>query len=83
MSSFSWMAGWSSSRNKRLHMPVAGLFNPLQRPDVSLVAGDEKRFAFEHFPQVARLAGENLREFLSRFEREYSVFGSNNTSSVG
>jgi hypothetical protein len=82
VSSFSWMAGWSSSSNKSLKMPGAGLFNPLQRPDVNLVASDDQRFEFEHFPQIARLAGENLREFLARFERKYSVSGSNNSSRV-
>lgn len=36
ISSFSWMAAWLSDA-RSIHIPVAGLFDPQQRPDVDLL----------------------------------------------
>jgi hypothetical protein len=49
VSTFSWLAAWLS-RAQSIHMPVAGLFNPAQRPDVDLLPVDDERYTFYEFP---------------------------------
>ena len=48
ISTFSWLAGWLSDAD-RIHMPLSGFFNPLQYPDVDLIAKDD-RFSYYLFP---------------------------------
>lgn len=49
ISTFSWMAAWLS-RADRIFMPLLGLFNPQQRPDVALTPLDDPRFIYDLFP---------------------------------
>ena len=56
VSSFSWLAGWLSSRANRIIMPLAGYFNPRQRPDVDLCPIGDARYEFYEFP-VHRFQG--------------------------
>lgn len=50
ISSFSWLAAFLSSNATQIHLPVAGLFNPKQRPDVDLLPFFDKRYHFHKFP---------------------------------
>jgi hypothetical protein len=49
VSTFSWLAGWLSDATS-VHLPVSGIFNPLQRPDIDLLPGDDSRYVFYDFP---------------------------------
>jgi len=48
VSTFSWVAGWLSQAES-LHLPVLGLFNPAQRPDVGLLPREDARFHYYGF----------------------------------
>ena len=48
ISSFSWVAAWLSDATK-IHVPVAGMLNPLQRPDIDLLPINDHRYLFYHF----------------------------------
>lgn len=45
VSTFSWLAAWLS-RAERIHMPMAGFFNPVQRPDLDFLPSEDGRFVF-------------------------------------
>jgi hypothetical protein len=45
VSSFSWLACWLSSA-QTIHMPVAGIFDPRQRPDINLLPLEDARYRF-------------------------------------
>lgn len=49
ISTFSWMAAWLSQAD-RIFMPVVGLFDPRQRPDIVLTPLDDDRFVYDLFP---------------------------------
>lgn len=49
ISTFSWIAAWLSDA-RRVFLPVAGLFNPGQRPEVNLLPVDHERYVFHAFP---------------------------------
>jgi hypothetical protein len=49
VSTFSWLAAWLS-RAERIIMPVDGLLNPIQFPDIDLLPLDDPRFVFYLFP---------------------------------
>ena len=48
VSTFSWVAAWLSQAES-IHLPVLGLFNPLQRPDVWMLPQDDVRYHFYGF----------------------------------
>lgn len=48
VSTFSWVAGWLSQAES-LHLPVLGMFNPAQRPDVALLPREDQRFHYYGF----------------------------------
>ena len=48
VSTFSWVAGWLSQAES-LHLPVLGMFNPAQRPDVGLLPRGDTRFHYYGF----------------------------------
>jgi hypothetical protein len=49
VSTFSWLAAWLSDAD-RVHLPVCGLFNPMQIPDIDLLPLADERYAFHLFP---------------------------------
>lgn len=49
VSSFSWLATWLSDA-ETIHLPVFGMFNPAQRPDIDLLPVDDVRYRFYRFP---------------------------------
>ncbi|RZJ12909.1 MAG: hypothetical protein EOP39_02340 [Rubrivivax sp.] len=48
LSTFSWMACWLSHA-QTIHMPVVGMFNPQQRPEIDLLPLDDGRYRFYEF----------------------------------
>lgn len=46
MSTFSWIAAWLGPDSTKVIMPLAGAFNPLQRPDWNLTPWSDERFTF-------------------------------------
>ncbi len=49
ISTFAWLAGWLS-RAESIHLPVAGMFHPGQRPDVDLLPLADPRYRFHLLP---------------------------------
>lgn len=49
ISTFSWLAAWLSNA-ERIHMPVLGLFHPLQARATNLLPLDDRRYRFTQFP---------------------------------
>ncbi|NEX22617.1 hypothetical protein G3480_20295 [Thiorhodococcus mannitoliphagus] len=50
VSTFSWLASWLSVNNQCIHMPMLGIFNPLQRPDTNFLPIGDSRYIFYRFP---------------------------------
>jgi len=57
VSTFSWLAGWLSNA-ETIHLPVAGLLHPHQRPDLDLLPVDDTRYRFVEVPP-ARYGGSD------------------------
>jgi hypothetical protein len=49
ISTFAWLAAWLSEA-ETVHLPVAGMFHPLQRPDVDLLPLADPRYRFHLLP---------------------------------
>lgn len=49
LSTFSWLAAWLSNA-RQIVLPVFGLFNPEQYPDVDLLPLGDDRYSFYQFP---------------------------------
>jgi hypothetical protein len=50
VSTYSWLAAWLSPIARSIHVPVLGLLNPRQRPDINLLPLEDERYAFYEFP---------------------------------
>lgn len=50
VSTFAWLAAWMSPDVKTIHMPVLGIYNQNQRPDVDLLPVNDPRYRFYLFP---------------------------------
>ena len=48
-STFSWLAAWLSEATE-IHLPVIGIFNPEQRPDIDLLPVTDGRYRYYRFP---------------------------------
>jgi hypothetical protein len=59
LSSFSWLASWLSEA-QTIHMPVVGIFNPQQRPDIDLLPLEDPRYRFYAF-EVRRWEASELQ----------------------
>jgi hypothetical protein len=49
VSTFSWLAAWLSQA-QMIVLPVNGIFNPMQRPDIDLIPPDDRRYKYYLFP---------------------------------
>lgn len=49
ISTFSWLAAWLSQAEE-IHLPIAGMFHPTQRPEVDLLPVTDPRYRFHLFP---------------------------------
>lgn len=49
ISTFSWLAAWLSEA-ETIHLPLAGMFHPKQRPDVDLLPLADARYRFHLLP---------------------------------
>lgn len=59
VSTFSWLAGWLG-RAETVHMPLLGIFNPRQRPDIWMIPEDP-RWCFYCFPPREWTASDTQR----------------------
>lgn len=64
VSTFSWLAAWLSPQVQQVFMPVSGIFNPAQRPDIDLLPLSDERYRFYGFPEVAWTAQEGQYDAL-------------------
>lgn len=64
VSTFSWLACWMSDTTRTIHMPLKGLFNPLQRPDVDLLPVGDHRYRFHAFPVERWTSSDEQRQRL-------------------
>lgn len=65
VSSFSWLAAWLSGRAQTIHMPLAGLFNPVQRSDIDLLPKGDSRWNFHPFSPDHFHASEEQKAILT------------------
>lgn len=49
VSTFGWLAAWLS-KAERIYLPVTGIFNPAQFPEIDLLPLDDLRYRFYLFP---------------------------------
>lgn len=61
-STFCWLAAWLSTTNQSIHMPLLGLFNPRQRPDVDLMPVGDSRYQYYGFAPCRWNGQPNLIE---------------------
>ena len=50
VSTFSWLATWLSPHVQQIFLPVSGIFNPAQRPDIDLLPLQDERYRYFEFP---------------------------------
>lgn len=50
VSTFSWLATWLSPYAQEIFLPLSGIFNPAQRPDIDLLPLQDDRYHFFDFP---------------------------------
>ncbi len=64
VSTFAWLASWLSPEATKIYLPVLGLFNPAQRPDVDLLPSGDRRYEFRPFPVLRYFATKEQKEWL-------------------
>ena len=64
VSTFSWLAAWLSDSVQQVHMPLAGLVHPEQRPDIDLASVDDPRWQFHRFEPSYFLGNEDQKAIL-------------------
>ena len=76
ISTFSWLAAWLS-KAETIHLPLIGMLNPRQRPDIALAPANDPRYRFHLFPerewvgndaQINALAGPDPSREITRIE---------------
>jgi hypothetical protein len=60
VSTFSWLAAWLSEA-AQIHLPVCGLFNPMQIPEIDLLPLADPRYAFHLFPITYAVLPDRVR----------------------
>jgi hypothetical protein len=53
VSSFAWMASFLSTKAQNIHLPLAGMFNPKDTPDLDLLPINDSRYVFHNVSKVA------------------------------
>jgi hypothetical protein len=67
VSSFSWLASWLSEAAETIHIPVAGLFNPIESDTMLLSPGDQRyRFYHVEFPSMETRQRISLEDWVSQ-----------------
>ncbi len=73
ISTFAWLASWLSNARK-IVLPVYGLFNPEQFPEINLLPLDDCRYEFYRFPVHAAVPVErvldNHRQLLGQWRHQ-------------
>jgi hypothetical protein len=67
VSTFSWIASWLGSSTSKVHMPLSGAFNRLQRPDWNLAPWSDARFHFYWLKPMKRTE-QPLVDYLGALE---------------
>lgn len=71
VSTFSFLAGLLSDNDTTIHMPVYGLFNREDRPELDYLVSD-KRFHFYKFPKIRWCySPEQIKHIVSKEDIEY------------
>ena len=65
ISSFSWFAAWLGAPNTEIHMPLAGILNPIQRPEIDLLPVGDQRYRMYWMHPVGRKPTKPLRDHLN------------------
>lgn len=71
VSTFSWLAAWLSTNTEQVFMPVSGIFNPAQRPDIDLLPVSDERYRFYDFPTEIWSARQGQLNDLVRHGKTY------------
>lgn len=74
VSTFSWLATWLSESVEQIFMPVSGIFNPRQRPDIDLLPLNDSRYHFFRFPERAWKATPHQLSELITTGKQYPEF---------
>ena len=83
VSTFSWLAAWLSDA-ATIHMPLSGMFNPAQRPEINLLPVGDHRYRFYAFPvrhwkgsdaDIADLSVEQTLQELKTADIEHRLRG--------
>ena len=64
VSTFAWQASWLSPQATKIYLPVLGLFNPAQRPEIDLLPLGEARYEFRAFPVMRYFATKEQKKWL-------------------
>lgn len=71
VSTFSWLATWLSPLTQQVFVPVSGIFNPAQRPDIDLLPLRDERYRFFEFPHEPWEARPEQRKALLQPGKTY------------
>lgn len=63
LSTFSWMASWLS-KAKSIHLPIAGVLNPMQHTSSMLIPLQDPRYSFYLFPNFYAKHVNNYRDYM-------------------
>jgi len=61
VSTFSWLAAWISTTARQIHLPVYGLLNPKQRPDIDLIPKGDARYVLHELPITRYAASDDQK----------------------
>lgn len=73
VSTFSWLATWLSPHVQDIFVPVSGIFNPAQRPDIDLLPLEDERYHFFDFPHEAWSARPEQLDALIQPGKSYAA----------
>jgi hypothetical protein len=82
VSTFSWLAAWLSETVENIHFPIAGIFDPRNRPDVDMLPLGDERYQFYLFPhKVWKGSSEEVNSIINEKQR-HSVISHSEVSRV-
>lgn len=74
ISSFSWLASWLSENAETIHIPIAGLFNPVESGTMLLSPRDQRyRFYQVEFPNMETRQRISLEDWVSQARRVHAL----------
>jgi hypothetical protein len=82
VSTFAWLAAWLSTTAQNIHMPISGLYNPKQRPDIDLLPAYDERYIFYEFPVERWQASERQRIDLVAQGKQFRMLSQSETMAL-